>query len=987
VEERPWRSPEESSPRAGEFPPGASSPPDALTRRRFLELAGAAAALAGATGCVRSAEKIVPWVKRPPESTPGLPSFYATALVLDGWATGVLVECHEGRPTKIEGNPEHPASLGAAGPFEQAAILELYDPSRARSVRRGDAVESWDAFRETFGPDGDEPRLRGDRLRFLIEPTSSPLVADLLARLRAIYPGARVHVHAPLDSGGAQAATRELFGRARLVRPDLSRATRIAAFDADLLARGPFHLRHARDFADRRVPESEMARLYAIEPSLTVTGAAADHRLARRACEIQGLLGSLLARLVLDQGLRPRGLSAELDPLLERLRASKTDARFLDVLARDLARSSGRSALLVGDRQPETAHALGLLANLSLGALGGPIAVTEPVLVGSNESGGGLVDLARSIDDGEVEALVVLDGNPFHSAPADLDLARELDRVPLTAYVGLFENETARRCRWFVPAAHSLESWGDARALDGTLSLIQPAVTPLYGGRTAAEVLAALLPGRERTAYELVRDLWRRSWALEERPFEERWRASLERGVVEGTAQRSVEVRLDPAGAKRVLERALVARAEPPLEVAFAPDAAVHDGRFANNPWLLELPDPITKLTWGKAALVSPATARSRDLESGDVVEIAVGERRIRAPVFVLPGHADASVTLPLGYGREGAERHARGVGFDAYHVRRAAAVGFDAARLAKMGQRERLASTQEHGRIEGYSRSEARGAEGDPRSQNSIVRGATLDEWRRDPAFARRGDAKRLTLYEPPAKAGPQWGMAIDLSRCVGCNACVVACQAENNVPVVGVDDVLRGREMHWLRIDRSFLGPKEAPRVAFQPMLCQHCEKAPCEYVCPVNATTHSPDGLNEQTYNRCVGTRFCENNCAWKVRRFNWFDYTRRASPTETLARNPDVTVRERGVMEKCTFCVQRIREAEIRAGRPPRDGEVRTACQQACPARAIVFGDVAASSPTAALHRDGRAYEVLGELGTRPRVRYLARITNPNPELAA
>lgn len=964
-----WRTLEElgGAPLAvpGEFPPGVDERPDLMVRRTFLQLMGAGAALAGLTGCTGDApEKIVPYARRPPEVTPGIASFYATSMILDGYATGLLVESHEGRPTKVEGNPDHPASLGAAGVHEQAWVLGLYDPCRARTLRRGKEPRSWAGFRGSVGPGGDTR----PGLHFLLEPTGSPLVGSLIEKIRDARPDAAFHFHAPLASGSAWAATREVFGRPLSPQLHLEPATTILALDSDLLSSGPFHLRHARHFgAGRRPGTGAMSRFYVVEPRPTPTGAAADHRLVRRASEVERVAGALLAEVVLVCGRR-EGVPHALATQLERLRASAVDAPFVRACARDLALHAGSGLVVAGERQPAAVHAFAALLNVVLGNVSRTVSHTEPAILEAGRSGPGLEGLITALDAKAVDTLVIVGGNPAYTAPVDFELPTRLGRIRRSVYLGLYENETARACEWFVPEAHGLESWGDGRAYDGTVSLVQPLMTPLHGGKTAAELLGAFLPGAEKAALELLREVHGGDEAA--------WQGALEKGVASGPAS-PVEVKPSWESARSLLERAASAGAAAGgIEVVFEPDPAVHDGQFTNNPWLLELPDPITKLTWDKAALLSPATAAVLGVATEETLELRRGERSLRIPVFVLPGHADNAVTLPLGYGRQGSEAIARGVGVDAYSVRTSEAPcfagGFSAAK-APGASPHRLATTQAHGSLEG----------------RPILRHATLAEFQKSPTFAEEA-VPRPSLYELKKSEGNQWGMTIDLNLCTGCNACVVACQAENNTPVVGKQGVLDGREMHWMRIDRYFRGPPAAPGVAFQPMLCQHCEHAPCEYVCPVNATTHSPDGLNEQTYNRCVGTRFCSNNCPYKVRRFNWFNYQADTTPLRRLAMNPDVTVRERGVMEKCTFCVQRIRGAEIRAkseGRPVRDGEVRTACQGACPAQAIVFGSIA--DPTSLVSKswsDPRRYEVLGEQGTRPRVQYLARVTNPNPELA-
>ena len=919
-----------------------------LSRRDFLGLLGASLALAGLDGCTRiPAEKILPFVHQPPELTPGVAVHYATSMVLDGFATGLVVEAHEGRPTKIEGNPEHPASLGAAGVLEQASVLGVYDPHRATYVREGRERSSWQAFATAFAP----PALRrrvgrdGERLALLLEPTSSPLVADLLDRLRALYPRLSVYYYAPL-------------ARADAVVPqyDVSAADVILAVDSDFLAAGPFNLRYARQFADRRrEPRTGMNRLYAIEPSFTVTGAAADHRLRCRPSAIESVLEELAALL------RGGDQSAS---------SSGPNGAFVGAVAVDLRASAGRGVVVGGDALTPRARALVAFLNQTLGNTGHTIWYTPSPLLGVGAANATLPALVAAMHDGAVDTLVCLGGNPAYASPAALDFAGEMRRLPNSAYIGLHENETAAVSHWFVPAAHYLESWGDARAYDGTLSVVQPLVQPLHGGKSIVEVLSAIGGAPDANALDLLRARWR---ALGAAPNDEAWSAALRRGFVPGTA-------VPPTAAQAGLVVPPARDLQPPrqgeLDVRFAADSRVHDGTFANNAWLQELPDAVTKLTWDNAALVSPGAAARLGIETGDGVVLEAGGRSLRIPALVVPGHADDVVTLPFGYGRRGTEAVARGVGVDVYPFWPAVDTLTMRATLRRdQNETKRtFAITQSHWTMQG-------------RDQAHVESLAAYRAKAPTPPMARRA----LTIYDPVQRldAAQQWAMTIDLGTCIGCGACVVACQAENNIPVVGREQVLNAREMHWLRVDRYAQGSPDDPAVVTQPMLCQHCENAPCEYVCPVGATTHSADGLNEMVYNRCVGTRFCSNNCPYKVRRFNWYDYNADLTELEQMVKNTDVTVRERGVMEKCTFCVQRIREADIAAstaGRPLRGEDVKTACQQACPTKAIVFGSL--TEPEAAVVRrreDGRAYSVLADLGTVPRVQYLAKIRNENAAL--
>ncbi len=1027
-----WRSLEEHA-RGGpspspEFPEGSTSPPSGWSRRDFVKLLGASAALAGIQACESPRGQILPYVNRPPEVVPGTPLEYATTMTLDGYGVGVLAQAREGRPVKIEGNPEHPASLGAAGVFEQASILQLYDTHRGRRIRQRDRARSWDYVLRLLGqsgegslpwPDGGRaPGAEGGRgLRFLLPPTASPFRIHWIREVQRRFPAARFTFHAPLHSAVEAEGAKLAFGRALVPLYDFRTADVVVSLDADFLDQGPVRLRYAHDFAEaRRIrsPSDRMNRLYSASPLLDPTASIADHHVPARASEIE-MLAAWLARAVDDPGL---DASALREPL----------AAWLRYAARDLRGARGRSVIVAGPGMPAEAHALAYLANARLGNIGRTLSFIEPQL---HEGGGAPEDLTRLVEEmqaGLVETLVIMETNPVYSAPADLPFDEALSSVPRTLCLSLFENETAEKCEWYIPAAHYLESWGDARAYDGTLSTVQPLIAPLFLGRSTDELLMAFAGEAARPPHEALQALWRDRLAGAG-DADTLWKEVLQAGVVGDTAA----ARLSPTPAsgvrpfvesiqerQRVRQRAVevaaaaaagpAGQAEKPargprerkgrredgrlgkvvgvVEVAIRQDPRVHDGRFADTSWLLELPDPVTKLTWENAALIAPATAERMGLETGDVVRLEADGRTLDIPALVDPGHARDAVTLRLGYGRAGAEGTAFGRGVSAYRFRTTRAPSLVAAATLRpiletsgpdrrRGTRNvKLASAQTHWSMEG----------------RPIVLQHTLDEYRRDPEFTEKHKGPVPTLYEGPPMTSPQqWAMTVDLALCTGCSACVVACYAENNLPVVGKQGVLDAREMSWLRVDRYLTGDPDRPGVVHQPMLCQHCEKAPCEYVCPVNATVHSDDGLNGMIYNRCVGTRFCNNNCAWKVRRFNWFDYNRDRPQSETLVLNPDVTVRERGVMEKCTYCVQRIRRAERRAQieeRPLRSDEVVTACQQACPTNAIVFGSMTdPGSAVSKTREQSRIYSVLHELGTKPRTQYLARITNPDAELRA
>jgi molybdopterin-containing oxidoreductase family iron-sulfur binding subunit len=964
--------------RTTEFPPGAALPPGDVSRREFVSLLGASLALAGLSGCVREpAEKILPYVTEPHDALPGTAVHFATAMTLDGYATGLVVESRDGRPVKIEGNPDHPASLGAAGVYEQASLLQLYDPNRARYPRASTRRAQWAAIAAALAPTALTPHVGagGGGLRLLLEPTSSPLIAEMLARVRARYPDARVYFHAPLASATPVAASRELLGGALAPQYDLTGADVVVSIGADFLASGPFHLRYARDFA-QSAPNAERRgrrRLFVAETLPTPTGSLAQHHLAATPTERARLAAALFDAVTNSAAntgrVRAPSARGAAIPL------PSAHREWVSAAAADLVASGGRAAVIAGDREPADVHVLAQAINAAVGAVGHTTWYTAPAIVEAGEPSHDLSSLAAEIRGGQVDTLVVLEGNPAYAAPGDLDFARALRSVRNTLYLGPYDDETARVSTWHVPAAHYLETWGDARAYDGTLSLVQPLIAPMYGGRTPAEVLAIVAGQNGADAHALLRELHGAN-APEPSLGDSAWDDALRQGLVVGSAFPRLTPAVRSPAAEAAYERIASASRPAPVEISFVPAAGVYDGRFANNAWLQELPDPTTKLTWDNAALLSPALASRLGVESGDQLTLRLHGRTLTLPALPVPGHADSAVSIALGYGRSGAEAVARGVGANANQLRRWNAAATDAGvTLARTGTRRALAVTQSHWSLEG------RGAE--------IVGLATREPGVQPaaPVATQTPRPKRrpLTLYEPPPPSldgfgADQWAMAIDLDRCTGCSACVIACQAENNIPVVGRDGVLESREMHWIRIDRYLEGSPDSPSVISQPMLCQHCEKAPCEYVCPVGATMHSDDGLNEMVYNRCVGTRFCSNNCPYKVRRFNWFDYNAEIAETERMVKNPEVTVRGRGVMEKCTFCVQRIRRAQKDAelAGDQATEPVMTACMQTCPTRAIVFGSLTSpGSEVARLRDDPRAFSALEQLGTEPRVRYLAR----------
>lgn len=977
-----------------EFPAGASDAPQGVSRRSMLTLMGASFALAGLEGCRRPVETIIPYVDAPENIIPGIPRHYATTMPFGTSAYGVVVENHEGRPTKIEGNEMHPSSLGGANAWMQGSILALYDPDRSSGVRQrtaagsaegdeaaagadanahgddghaadedhgGEAAgpsgtaSSWQDFESFWGQRASElEAAAGAGLAVLSTPHTSPTEARLAAAVRQRFPSARWVTYAPVAEdnvfNGCQMATGT---RCRPVH-HMQRAKVILSLESDFLGLEQESLRDARQFARGRQVDSnggEMSRLYVAESSLSATGAVADHRLRSKSFQVGALAAAVAGALgveAADYGALPDAAAAK-----------------AKLIADDLRLAGSAALVVVGRRQPATVHALALAINQALGAVGTTVTL-HPVADTAFSDPQGLTDLAAAMGAGDVSTLVILGGNPAYDAPVELGFAAAMSNVEHSIHLSDAFDETSQLASWHLPASHYLETWGDVRAADGTLSVVQPLIAPLWDSRSQIEVLA-LMAAAEGSGYDQVRQTWQ---GVVEGDFEKGWRRVLHDGVLVDSASPPLAVGTVQAAARPTLPTG------EGLELTFHPSATAFDGRFANLSWLQELPDSLTKITWDNAVLLSPATAEAFGLKRDDRVSLGYRDHTLEAAVFVLPGQADESIALSLGYGRRAAGRVGDGLGFDAYTLRHGDAPWFDrGVSLTKVDGDYELVQTQEHWSMEG-------------RDLVHEVDLANFQQGKIDVGKKYLPENSHQLFPEPVSyEEGPQWGMTIDLNSCIGCNACMVACQSENNVPVVGKEQVSRGREMHWLRVDRYFSGQPEDPEVVFQPIPCMHCENAPCEQVCPVAATVHDRNGINAMVYNRCIGTRYCSNNCPYKVRRFNFFNYTKDTPELLKMAMNPDVTVRSRGVMEKCSYCLQRINEARIfakRAGDPGAERDVKTACQQTCPTEAIAFGDIRdANSQVSQWKSRQRDFVLLGELNNRPRTSYLAKVRNPNP----
>ena len=1032
-----WRSVEEfvDAPEFEEFvkeeyPAHAEEWDSSLSRRNFVKIMGASLAFAGLSGCViQPAEKIVPYVRQPEGLVPGKPLFYATAMTIGGIATGLLARSNEGRPTKLEGNPDHPGSLGGTDILAQAALLSMYDPDRSQEVLNRGNSNTWQNFMTEIRAAVDENRKDGGAgVRFLTETVTSPTLAAQFKDLLTELPNAKHYQYEPVNKDNVFAGAKMIFGSAVQTIYKFDKAERILALDADIFS--GFNVRYIKDFSKGRAYSEEkkdINRLYSVETTMTLTGAKADHRLAVKPSQMTDIAKAIAAALGVA------GASS----------GYKENAEWIAAMAKDLTAHKGKSLVVAGDNQPPMVHALAHAMNAALENVDKTVSYVEPFQVNAETPQTEMLrQLISEIDGGAVKLLVIIGGNPVYNTPSDLKLTKErLEKVRLRVHLGQYVDETAEHCQWHVNESHFLENWSDTRAFDGTVSIVQPLIAPLYEGKNVHEFVQVFFKENfDKKDHDIVKEFWQKQGfagapkavaaaasptpatasvpnpaasatptpastpesAVQTAPaasFEDEWRKAVHDGFVANSAAPAKTVSVNSA----ILTQTIApAQSTGELEISILPDPGVYDGRFANNGWLQELPNRLTKITWDNVAIVSPATAKRlginqnknyQDMAGGelgttfvntyggnmssDLVKLNYQGSEIQKPVpmWVAPGQPDDVITIYMGYGRTRAGKVGTGLGYNAFDVRRSDALWSGSGSISKTGEQTQIASTQIHFNMEG----------------RDLLQVYEVDEFKTHPEVQLSHDEYPNSMYTPFKYDGNKWGMTIDLNSCVGCNACVLACQSENNIPVVGKEQVEKSREMHWMRIDTYYGGNDiDNPEGPYsQPVLCQQCEQAPCETVCPVHATVHSAEGLNDMVYNRCVGTRYCSNNCPYKVRRFNFFLYQDWNTPQYKLMRNPEVSIRSRGVMEKCTYCTQRISSARIEAekdGRKIRDGEILTACQSACPADAIIFGDLNdESSRVAKSKKDHRNYNLLNELNTQPRTTYLTGLKNLNKEM--
>ena len=958
-----------------EFPAGASEfNGGEMSRRSFLKVMGASMALAGLAGCRRPAEKIVPYVKKPENIVPGIANYYATAMPSGINAYGLVVKSREGRPIKIEGNEQHPTTLGSSSSMMQAELLNLFDPDRSQKVINKGEQKSWDDFIAFWRARYVTYRENGGRgLAVISEPFRSPSMAALKNDFQKRFPNAQWISYAPISDENLIKGSAMATGLALQPICQFDKADIILTLDADVFGGESNSVRAAKDFSKRRRVagiDDTMSRLYAVEGNFSLTGGMADHRLAIATSEV----GAFAAALALE--LRTQGLilPAQIVSALKRFNKHTFDGKWLKAVAKDLLVNRRRGIIVAGRRQPAAVHALVFALNRALANVGQGVTYTRLTDAMPSDADS-LSELVQRMHNGDIETLVMFGGNPAYDAPVDLKFNDALAKVKHSIHLAGHLNETSALTGWHLPESHFLESWMDVASIDGTVSVVQPLIKPLYQSRSKLEVAHAVVNGEFTSGYDLVRASMRRVAGA---GFGDKaWRRLLHEGVLANSANTTFIPNTNVGLVAKALRGLPLNNSTEGFELVFTSSNHSFDGRNLNNAWLMETPDPVSMLTWDNAALVGSETAKKLGVKKNDMLQITTDSGDLKIAAWVVPGIAAGTVVLPLGFGRKKVGRVGQGRGFNTYKLRTQKSRSFASnANVKRHSGKYELATTQDHWSME----------------DRPIIREDSLAGYRKHPTFAKD------MVKHPPLKSmwkereyntGYQWGMAIDLSVCNGCGGCTTACQSENNIPVVGKEQVILNREMNWIRVDRYFSGSPDNPQMRHQPVTCQHCENAPCEQVCPVAATVHDKEGLNNMVYNRCIGTRYCANNCPYKVRRFNYFNFTNKYPEVQKMTQNPDVTVRSRGVMEKCSFCSQRINEAKHQAkmeGRQVKDGEIKTACQQACPTDAIVFGNVNdPNSKVSKIKKQNRNYELLIELNVKPRNSYLARLSNPNPEL--